>query len=307
VSTTEVAGLTLVERAESHDRTRMALVDVDQAGAQVDACTLTIDRLELHDGAGGLVRVDGIGNVATLESHRRRGLARELVYVAIERMRAAGASASLLYGIDDFYDPFGWRSCGDERWVHVPLARWTAPSLLPAFTTRRMRPGDLDALRARYEHIATGVPGAAARTSGRAWTMLEPAEVTLVERAGELVGWAWRGRGRIAERDAIEQRLPDHCAVFAELQAIDDEAMLAVLDAAVAVARDDVDRPSVAELVVGAGEQHPLRRLARASSLECRLVDEVRPHGGAMLLPFDPAGDALFASGDLFQFTPDRF
>ncbi len=307
MSTPVVAGLTLLERAEPHDRARLSLVDVDETGAQVEACMLTIDRFELHDGTGALVRVDGIGNVVTLESHRRRGLARELLHVAIDHMRTDGASASLLYGIDDFYAPFGWRSCGDERWVHVPLARWTSPAASLDVTTRAMRATDLGQLQALYERIAATVPGAASRTSGRAWAQLQPPEVTVVERGDALVGWAWRGCGQVAERDALEQRLPAGSLAFAELHAVDEEAMLAVLDAAVRAARDDEERPDATELVVGACERHALRRLARAGVVECRLIDEVRPHGGAMLLPFDDAGRRLLATGDLFQFTPDRF
>lgn len=298
------SGLRLRERAVAPHRVQLALVD-SSGGAEIEACCLTIDHLRMHDGAGGRIIVGGIGNVATLEAWRRRGLASELLKVAIQHMRAAGCDASLLYGIDHFYEPFGWRSRGDERWVHVQLHGEVLDAAGgDATDVRRAKHADLPRIAAAYEALAATVPGALDRPlEGRVWAAFDPAEVTIVERDGELVGWAWRGRGALHERDALAARLPQ-AAAFGELQAVDDGAMAAVLEAARAFAREAGDEPSRSELVVAAPEAHPLRRLARAGKLECRLVDEVRPHGGTMLLPFTQAGELR---GELFQFTPDRF
>jgi predicted N-acetyltransferase YhbS len=297
----QVEGLELVERVEPDDRVRLSLVDASGAVA-VDACTLTIDHLRLHDGRGGLVRVDGIGNVATLESHRRRGLATQLLDAAVERMRTGGASASLLYGIDGFYGPLGWHTCGDERWVRIELDSWREPADA-GLVARPMQAGDLEPMRGAYERCVAGIPGAASRSSGRAWTLLDPADVVVVERDGLLAGWAWLGQG-VPERDAVQARMPGR-RVVAELQAVDDAAMLAVVDAAVAHAR--AASAGAGAIVTGACEAHPLRRVARAGLVECALVDEVRPRGGAMLRAFDDVGEALLASGELYQFLPDRF
>lgn len=294
-----VAGLALVEREEAHGRTRLALVD-DAGTSPVDACWLTIDPLRLHDGTGGTVELLGIGNVNTLPDHRRRGLASGLLEAAVERMRGSGAAGSLLYGIDDFYDRFGWRTWGDERWVDVPVDRLGAPG--STYAVRPMLEADGTAIRERYATIAARVPGADARSSGRAWAQLRPTDVDVALRDGELVGWAWLGAGAVPERDAHQERRGPEALVFAELQAVEDEAMEAVLSAAAARAR----AAGSAWIVTGAPEEHPLRSVARHGALECRLVDEVRPRGGAMLLPFDASARAL-AARQPYQFLPDRF
>lgn len=295
------AGCALVERDEAHGRVRLALVD-DAGATSVEACWLTIDPLRLHDGVGGLLDLLGVGNVNTLPSHRRRGLATRLLEVAVERMRGAGVSGSLLYGIDGFYEQFGWRSFGDERWVDVAIERIGVPD--PELVVRPMVSADLPAVRAAHAAIAARIPGAEARASGRAWEQLREAGADVVERRGGLVGWAWLGAGAVPERDARQERCGDDTLVFAELQAIDEQAMQAVLGAA--AARSRVVAPAADRLVTGAPEGHPLRQLARRGLVECRLVDEVRPRGGAMLLPFDPSAAAL-AALEPYQFLPDRF
>jgi hypothetical protein len=240
-----------------------------------------------------------------MDSHRRRGLASALLRVAIEHMRTGDAAGSLLYGIDDFYEPFGWRSWGDERWVRVAIGD-PSDSVDDDHGARPMRDDDREAVARSYEQIAARVPGAAARTCGRAWAQLDVADVTVVERDGVIVGWAWFGRDRVAERDAKQARVPAE-VVVAELQAVDEQAMLDVVAVARKRARLDGERPDATMLVVGAPEAHPLRVLARAGRIECALVDEVRLTGGPMLLPFDERGEALAAIAAPYQFLPDRF
>lgn len=299
-------GLVLEERIEARGRVRLALVSTVD-GEAVDACALTVDPLSLHDGRGGRVPVGGIGNVVTAQAHRRRGLASRLLRLAIDRMQADGAAASLLYGIDGFYERFGWRSCGDERWVHVTLDALGAAPGPSGHGARALREQDRGWMRRAYEHIAASTPGAASRgADGRAWSTLDPSEVTIVERDGKPVGWAWRGRGSVAERETMAAARPG-ASVWAELQAVDDDAMLAVIRVAIDRARSMGDEPGRTELVTGAPDTHPLRRLARAGRLACRFVDDIRPTGGAMLLPFTEAGEELLSAGGLFQFLPDRF
>ena len=302
--TSHVAGLDLVERQLDHGRLQLALVD--RHGAEpIDACELTIDPLELHDGVGGLVRVDGIGNVLTRDSHRRRGLASALMRSAVDRMRDRGAAASLLYGIDDFYDRFDYHSCGDERWVRVRLDSIDATRADDRATTRTMRPDDADAIADLYETLAARTAGAASRRGGRVWSMLRESEVLVVEREDAIVGWAWRGAGDVPERDAVAQRQPDAIA-FAELQALDAGGMLALLAGVREwIKRDD---PDATELVTGACEDTTLRAIARVDWIAGTLVDEVRPTGGAMLLVLDePAAATLTSARELYQFLPDRF
>jgi hypothetical protein len=275
-------------------------------GFSRDASALTIDPLELHDGAGGLVRVDGIGNVATLEGFRGRGLASELLEIAIERMRAGDAAGSLLYGIDGFYEPFGWRTCGDERWVMFDVARGRAERRASPEGTdaeaRTMRAEDLPELARIYDDLAARTPGAVHRPlDGRTWALLDPADVVVVVRDGDLVGWAWRGRS-LAASGSIRDDMPG-TAPFVELQATDIDAAWHVVQAARTVAARDASPR--ARLVTGAPDEHPLRELVRSQWLDARLTDVVRPHGGAMLLPFTDAATPLLR--DSYQFVPDRF
>ncbi len=304
--TRTVAGLALVERVEAYGRVRLSLVD-HSGGFSRDASTLTIDPLQLHDGNGGLVRVDGIGNVATLEAYRGQGLASELLEVAIERMRAGDAAGSLLYGIDGFYEPLGWHTCGDERWIAFDVSRGRAehaesPTGSRAHV-RTMRDDDRASVMRLYERIAATTVGAVVRGSGaRTWSLLDPEDVTIVERDEELVGWVWRGTGLDA-RTNMKSDLPG-VAAFVELQAVDVDAAWHVVHAARArvVASDE---GSLARLVTGAPDGHALRELARSGWLNAHLVDVVRPHGGAMLLPF--SDDATRVAHGTYQFLPDRF
>lgn len=299
-TTRGVTGLVLDEREEQHGRVRLSLLDGD-----LEACTLTIDPLRLHDGRGGTLALGGIGNVATRETHRRRGLATQLLEVAIERMRADGLDGSLLYGIDHFYEPLGWRTCGSEQDVRILLdERVVEPPDGDVWRSAPAGSDDLPELRACYERIAARTPGALARPAGgRAWAKLALSELHVLRRGSELVGWAWLGRG-VHERDDLLDQVPQ-AVPFLELQALDLEAMRAVVQLAREVARSSPDARGRDELVVGAPEGHPLRALARAGQLRCRLVDELRPHGGAMLLPFSAAARSLDAA--LYQFRPDRF
>lgn len=291
-----IAGLALDAQAEDRGRLRLVLRD-----GTLDACSLTIDPLRLRiDGAD--VRVDGVGNVETHPERRRRGLATALVEHAIERMRSGGAVASLLYGIDDYYDRFGWRSCGDERWVRIPLDRPPRESVASDVDVRPMRVDDMAAVVASYDAATAAVDGALARpANARAWSQLDPGDALVAVRGDRVVGWAWRGAGRVPEVDAVATRQPD-ASVWAELQALDDAAMSALARAA--CTRAVALEPAARVLVTGAPEAHGLRRLARAGILKCTLVDEVRPNGGAMLLPF--VDDATL-DRPLYQFLPDRF
>ena len=302
-----VAGLALVEREELHGRVRHALVDTSN-GVSVDAAALTIDPLELSDGDGGTLRVDGIGNVFTLEDYRGRGLATQLLEVAIERMRTGGADGSLLYGIDGFYEPLGWRSCGDERWVTFEVDRGRAEGeQSPAGShavARAMVEDDRAAVRALYAGGAARTIGAVVRPdAGAAWSTLDPAEAVVVERDRELVGYAWRGRGTVS-RDIATRDMPG-CTAFVELHATDIDAAWHLVHAARAFASSAGDELAHPRIVTGAPDGHPLRELARAGHLDAHLVDVVRPHGGVMLLPFTDAATAIAA--DSFQFLPDRF
>jgi len=55
-----------------------------------------------------VVRVAGIGAVATLENHRKKGLMAQTAGDCVDGLDAAGYDASLLFGIPNFYHRFGY-------------------------------------------------------------------------------------------------------------------------------------------------------------------------------------------------------
>ena len=57
---------------------------------------------------GEVVRVAGIGAVATLQTHRKQGLMAQTAGSAVNGLHDAGYDLSLLFGIPDFYHRFGY-------------------------------------------------------------------------------------------------------------------------------------------------------------------------------------------------------
>ena len=85
-----------------------------------------------------VVRMDGIGGVATGEDYRYRGYSRRVMEAAVEVMRAGDAALATLYGIQDFYHKYGFATCGPEYTVILPLDdRKAAVSTLPEGWTFR--------------------------------------------------------------------------------------------------------------------------------------------------------------------------
>jgi len=80
----------------------------------------------------GVMRVAGIGGVATHPDHRQRGLSSALLADAHDKMRADGAHVGFLStGIPDFYRKLGWEYAG-RQW-RFTLDRANV-SFLPAAT-----------------------------------------------------------------------------------------------------------------------------------------------------------------------------
>ncbi len=61
-----------------------------------------------------VVRVAGIGAVATLAPHRKKGLMERTARDSVEGMSAAGYDLSLLFGIPNYYQRFGYVCAFDE-------------------------------------------------------------------------------------------------------------------------------------------------------------------------------------------------
>lgn len=116
---------------------------------------------------GGQVRIGGISTVGTDEKWRGRGLARRLMEAALELMIREKYPASVLHGIPDFYDAFGYGCCLPDYEVKIALSdlektqgnvRGTEP-----FKLRAMRPADRPAVARLYNRENAERPGSIVR------------------------------------------------------------------------------------------------------------------------------------------------
>ena len=140
----------------------------------------------------GSLRVGLIGSVATAPEHRGQGLATQVLRAAEGELRRLGATLALLWADDPgFYLRRGWRPVGRE--LLLPLARELTDSLPAHEGVREARPGEYEALLPLYlAHEQRSERTA----SEMAHALACPRMRTLVlEREGELVAYACRGRG----------------------------------------------------------------------------------------------------------------
>jgi GNAT superfamily N-acetyltransferase len=172
-----------------------------------------------------VVRMDGIGGVSTEEEFRNRGYSRRVMETAVEQMRRGDAALSTLFGIEDFYQKFGYETTGPEYTVVLPLAEATAPtrSLPRGWRFRPLTPGDMPAVMRLYHANTRRATGALVRHDAgddpsqterladlnpdarkiglRAWNRLqgiavEPGEDAcrvLVDQSGRIGAYAWFG------------------------------------------------------------------------------------------------------------------
>ena len=103
------------------------------------------------------VRVGGIGAVGTDGDVRKQGLMSRTARAALEAMRERGYDMTILFGIPDFYDRFGYVPAWHETTLFVHT--WDLPKERPARPVRKllMRPrADLAELYNRHFAAATG-------------------------------------------------------------------------------------------------------------------------------------------------------
>jgi hypothetical protein len=140
-------------------------------------------------------------------------------------MRRGDAALSTLFGIEDFYQKFGYETTGPEYTVVLPLAEATAPtrSLPRGWRFRPLTPGDMPAVMRLYHANTRRATGALVRHDAgddpseterladlnpdarkiglRAWNRLqgiavEPGEDAcrvLVDQSGRIGAYAWFG------------------------------------------------------------------------------------------------------------------
>lgn len=140
-----------------------------------------------------VLRMDGIGGVATPEEHRHRGYSRHVLENAVETMKAGDAVLSTLYGIPDFYPKYGYATVGPETYISLSATEASPGS---GHTFRVATPGDLVALQRLYRADTDGATGALVREDDwRAWSELAEAlaagEVHVLTRDDRPVAYAW--------------------------------------------------------------------------------------------------------------------
>jgi hypothetical protein len=172
-----------------------------------------------------VVRMDGIGGVATEEAFRNRGYSRRVMETAVQQMRRGDAALSTLFGIQDFYQKFGYETTGPEYSVILPLADASAtnPSLSCGWRFRPLTTEDMPAVMGLYHANTQRATGALVRHDAgddpseterlaavnpdarkiglRAWNRLrtiavEPGEDAcrvLVDERGGVAAYAWFG------------------------------------------------------------------------------------------------------------------
>jgi predicted N-acetyltransferase YhbS len=156
---------------EFGDGTRIAIVKQPSGTSEVrlllgdqQVSRVVIIPMLMRIGAA-VVRMDGIGGVDTLEEYRRRGYMRRVMETAVRQMQAGDAGLSTLFGIQDFYQKFGFETAGPDYTVILPHPdRAEAALSLPRrWCSRPLMEKDLPAVMALYHANTRRATGALVR------------------------------------------------------------------------------------------------------------------------------------------------
>src|SRR5579862_701441 len=107
---------------------------------------LYIANIEMRFGAA-TVRVNGIAGVGTKEEHRMRGHSREVLEATVRHMVAGPAALSVLYGIHDYYDKFGFATGGPDSEIHLLSLQRRPATLRDGWRALPLAPRYLPAVR----------------------------------------------------------------------------------------------------------------------------------------------------------------
>jgi hypothetical protein len=172
-----------------------------------------------------VLRMDGVGGVETVEGFRNRGYSRRVMETVLEQIKAGDASLSTLFGIQDFYQKFGYDTAGPELTVILPEPDNSelAPTIPKGWLFRPLTERDLPAVMSLYNVNIRRATGAIVRHDAgedateterltdedsdarkigfRAWNRLrrliadpgEDACRVLLDAAGRVAAYAWFG------------------------------------------------------------------------------------------------------------------
>lgn len=124
-------------------------------------------RIWLH---GRAVPMGGIGEVSTAPDYRRRGIAADLLQMAIAAMEARGMPVSILFGDQRIYEAAGWRFC-PVRFTEAEITE--LPTLSKEAAIRAFSADDLPTLMGIYDLYAGRMDGAVLRSEAywRQWVL----------------------------------------------------------------------------------------------------------------------------------------
>lgn len=216
------------------------------------------------------VRCAGIGGVATDAAHRRKGYMARTAAGGVERIRARGYPLSILFGIDDFYDRFGYVPAWPEASWHLRRKDLPpAPDRLPRLRRVPFTPGaEVVRLHNRWNARLTG-------------TAIRPTFPTGFFHGAHTSpeAWLWRdGRGRAAGHVLVHE---DGDALVTTEATGDPEAVLAGLGRL--AARRGLPALRFETLPYGSALARRLR------TLNCRYEQQFARNGAAMIRLVDLA------------------
>ncbi len=100
---------------------------------------------------GAALRCAGIANVFTPPGLRGRGYARRLMQEALERLRDQGYLVAGLFGIQDFYDKYGFATVAPDFIISVPTHLLACQA--GGLAVRPARPADLPHIAGIYNRV----------------------------------------------------------------------------------------------------------------------------------------------------------
>lgn len=262
---------------------RSTRVELWHDGRAVSRCWIVSQRIRIGCAA---VRMDGIGGVGTDGDHRGRGFARRVLEAALRRMNQGDAGLTMLYGIPDFYERFGYATAGPEYAISVDVdARERLPS---GWSCRPAVLDDMPSLMRVYEAATALSVGVAVRTErSYAWRALtsrlaepgDPECVVAIDGSGQIRGYVRLGAGfwavDVLQRDVQSER------VIAEAMAVDAGAAEAVLSECVMLcAACSPTAEAGVRVLIPTPHEGPLYAAAMLRS--ARLVRTYQRSGGSM-------------------------
>jgi predicted acetyltransferase len=245
-----------------------------------------VSRLVVHDRLlwmlGTQIRMGGIGGVETDREHRRKGYSRRLLEDTLDYMAGLGQEVSMLFGIPDFYDKFGYAPFMPEHTIRVATRdaeRFAREA--PGHTARPACPDDRSFLIDLYSRESRLRPGPLVR-SADTWPGFRmgssydraAAAVVLEDADGTPAAYA-AFDDQVSEVTAIEANAADPCLFPALLREL----------AALAVER------RCGHIDVLAPPDHPFSRFLTRCG--CQMTTTYPRMGGGMMRLIDQ--DALLA------------